>query len=166
MASFHRHHCWLVYFYFYLGFLIAHKCDHSFRSLLTSELLCWAIILLSYTPPSLGSLLLDSSSAVATTSSMATDIAGTPHLYPLFLPLAAHPLKIVQDHYTTAPRWYRQKVGTPAGSGVHLIVVIEGQVVFMKKKGNGYMSSTNLVLVLTNKRGRKFSHSQFLTQTD
>ena len=34
------------------------------------------------------------------------------------------------------------------------------------KIGNGYMYKTNLVLVLTNKRGRKMSHSQFLTQTD
>ena len=34
------------------------------------------------------------------------------------------------------------------------------------KKGSGYMSKTNLVLVLTNKRGRESSHSQFSTQTD
>ena len=33
------------------------------------------------------------------------------------------------------------------------------------KKGNVYMSNTNLVLVLTDKRGRKSSYSQFLTQT-
>ena len=33
-------------------------------------------------------------------------------------------------------------------------------------KVNGYMSKTNLVLVLTNKRGRKSSHSQFSAQTD
>ena len=34
------------------------------------------------------------------------------------------------------------------------------------KKGNGCMSKTNLVLVLTNKRGRISSHSQFSTQID
>ena len=51
--------------------------------------------------PPLGSLLLDSSSAVAMTPSMATDISVTPHLYPLFLLLAAHPSKFVLDHYTT-----------------------------------------------------------------
>ena len=34
------------------------------------------------------------------------------------------------------------------------------------KKSNGYMSRTNLVLVLTKKRGRKSSHDQFSTQTD
>ena len=53
--------------------------------------------------PPLRSLLLDSSSAVATTLSMATDLAATPHLYPLFLTLAAYPSKHFQDHYTTAP---------------------------------------------------------------
>ena len=30
---------------------------------------------------------------------------------------------------TTAPRWYIEKVGAPAGSGVHLFVAIDGQVV-------------------------------------
>ena len=34
------------------------------------------------------------------------------------------------------------------------------------EKGNGYMSKTNLVLILTTKRRRKSSYSQFLTQTD
>ena len=33
-----------------------------------------------------------------------------------------------------------------------------------EKKGNGYMSKSNLELVLTNKRGSKSSHSQFSTQ--
>ena len=38
--------------YFFLkGFLISHECDLSFGSLLTSELLFWAIILSTYTPP-------------------------------------------------------------------------------------------------------------------
>ena len=37
---------------------------------------------------------------------------------------------------------------------------------FPEKKVNGYMSKTDLVLVLTNKRGGKFSHPQFSTQTD
>ena len=46
MVSFHRHHCWLFF-----CFLIANECDHSFGSLHTTELLCWAIILLPYTPP-------------------------------------------------------------------------------------------------------------------
>ena len=44
--------------------------------------------------PPLGSLLLESSSAVAMTPSMATDLAVTPHLYPLFLLLAAHPMTL------------------------------------------------------------------------
>ena len=57
-----------------------------------------------YSTPPLGSLLLDSSSAVAKALLMATDLAATPHLYPLFLLLAAHPSKFVQDHYTTVPR--------------------------------------------------------------
>ena len=41
--------------------------------------------------PPLGSLLLNSSSAVAMTPSMANDLAVTPHLYPIFLLMAAHP---------------------------------------------------------------------------
>ena len=40
--------------------------------------------------PPLGSLLLDSYSAVVTMSPMLKDIAATLYLYPLFLPLAAH----------------------------------------------------------------------------
>ena len=36
---------------FFLGFLIAHECDHLLGSLLTYKLLCWAIILSPYTPP-------------------------------------------------------------------------------------------------------------------
>ena len=56
----------------------------------------------------LRSLPLESSSAVATIPSMATYIAATPHLYPLFFPLVAHLSKFVQDHYTLAPRWYRR----------------------------------------------------------
>ena len=36
---------------FFGCFLIAHECDHSFGSLLTYELLCWAMILLPYNPP-------------------------------------------------------------------------------------------------------------------
>ena len=51
--------------------------------------------------PPLGSLLLDSSSAVAMTPSMTTDLAVTPHLYPLFLLLTAHPSTFVLDHYMT-----------------------------------------------------------------
>ena len=51
MALFHRHHCWLLFFGYFLGFLIAHECDHSFGLLLTSELLFWAIIFSPYTPP-------------------------------------------------------------------------------------------------------------------
>ena len=52
----------------------------------------------------LGSLLLDSSSAVAMTPYMATDIAVTPHLYPLVLLPASHLSKFVLDHYTTVTR--------------------------------------------------------------
>ena len=37
---------------------------------------------------------------------------------------------------------------------------------YPEKKGNGYMSKINLVLALTDKRGRKHLDSQFLTQTD
>ena len=46
----------IVTIWFFFGFLIAHECDHSFGSLLTSEILFWAIILFPYTP--LRSLLL------------------------------------------------------------------------------------------------------------
>ena len=53
--------------------------------------------------PPLGSLLLDSSSAVTMTLSMETDLAVTPYLYTLFLLLASHPSKFVLDHYTTVP---------------------------------------------------------------
>ena len=41
----------IVIFCFSLAFLIAHDCDHSLGLLITYELLCWAIILLPYTPP-------------------------------------------------------------------------------------------------------------------
>ena len=51
--------------------------------------------------PPLRSLLLKSSSTAAMTPSMETDLAVTPHLYPLFLLLADHPSKFVLDHYTT-----------------------------------------------------------------
>ena len=54
--------------------------------------------------PPLGSLLLDFSSAVAMTPLMATDLAVTPHLYPLFLMLETHPSKFVMDRYTTVTR--------------------------------------------------------------
>ena len=47
--------------------------------------------------PPLVSLLLDSSYAVATMPSMATNLAATPHLYTLFFPLAAHSSKIGLD---------------------------------------------------------------------
>ena len=57
--------------------------------------------------PPLGSLLMYSSSAVAMTPSMSTDLAVTPHLYPLFLMLVAQPSKIFLDHYTTVTRWLR-----------------------------------------------------------
>ena len=43
---------WLiVIFCFFWGFLIDHECDHSLGSLLTYELLFWAITLSPYTPP-------------------------------------------------------------------------------------------------------------------
>ena len=41
----------IAIFWFFFFPLIAHDCDLSFGSLLTSELLYWAIILLLYTPP-------------------------------------------------------------------------------------------------------------------
>ena len=41
----------LLLLIFYLGFLIDHECDHSFESLLKSEPIFWAIILVPYTPP-------------------------------------------------------------------------------------------------------------------
>ena len=72
----------------FLGFLIAQEFDNSFGLLTRSVLIFGQIILLRNNPPSLRSLLLDS---VATTPSMATDPAEKPHLYPLFLPLVAHP---------------------------------------------------------------------------
>ena len=120
MVSFHHHCCWLLFYFFIFGFLISHECDHSFGSLLTSKLLSWAIILSPYTPP-LGSLLVDSFSAVATTSPMATDIAATPHLYPLFLMLEGHPSKNFQDRYTMVREWKAIKKVQPSsrsGSGL------------------------------------------------
>ena len=51
MESFHCQCCWLLFFGCFGVFLIAHKCDHSFGLLLTSKLLCWAIILSTHTPP-------------------------------------------------------------------------------------------------------------------
>ena len=95
----------------------------------------------------LRSLLLDSSSAVATTPSMSTDFAATPHLYPLFLSLAAHQSKIVLDHYMTAPSWWHQKVGTPAGSGFHLVVAIDGQVVVHSATKWRKMHVTGILIV-------------------
>ena len=79
--------------------------------------------------PPLGSLLLDLFSAAATTPSMVNDLVETPYLYSLFLPLVAHLSKIVHNHYTKVPCWYHQKMGTPAGSGVHLVVAIDSHVV-------------------------------------
>ena len=38
------------FFGYFLGFPIAHECDHSLELMLTYKLLCWAIILSSYTP--------------------------------------------------------------------------------------------------------------------
>ena len=52
MASFDRQRCWLLFSGVFLVFLIAHECHHSFGLLLAYELLCWAIILPPYTPPS------------------------------------------------------------------------------------------------------------------
>ena len=65
--------------------------------------------------PPLGGLLMDLSSTVAMTPSMATDVAVTPHLYPLFLLLADHPSKSFQDNYTKVLCWYRQKMVKPCG---------------------------------------------------
>ena len=48
MASFHCHRCLLLFFVVFLCFLIAHECEHLLGSLITWEVLCWAIILLLY----------------------------------------------------------------------------------------------------------------------
>ena len=48
MVLFYRHHCWLLYFEVSLSFLLTDDCDRSFRSLLTSELIFWAILLSPY----------------------------------------------------------------------------------------------------------------------
>ena len=48
MASFHRHCYWLLFFVFFLCLIISHKCDHSLGLLITSEVLCWDIILPQY----------------------------------------------------------------------------------------------------------------------
>ena len=83
--------------------------------------------------PPLGSLLLYLSYPVVVTPLMATDLAVTPHLYPLFLLLAAQPSKLVLDNYTTVPRWYLQNMGTPAGSGVHIWKVTRYQPTNMNR---------------------------------
>ena len=41
----------VIFLGYFLGFLIAHECDHSLGSLLTYELIFSAIILSPYTPP-------------------------------------------------------------------------------------------------------------------
>ena len=113
--------------FFFLGFLIAHEYDHSLGSLLTYEVLCWAIILLPYTPPrkpASGLVLCIGVDCIDGNQSF-RDIAP---LSPL-LAAAAHLSKYFQDHYTTTPRWYCHKVGTPSEFGVHLVVAIDGQVV-------------------------------------
>ena len=43
-----RRHCWLLLFVFFLCFLIPHKCNHSLGSLITLEVLFWAIILFTF----------------------------------------------------------------------------------------------------------------------
>ena len=45
MASFHRHHCWLLYFEVFPWFLLTDECNHSFRSLLALEAIFLAIVL-------------------------------------------------------------------------------------------------------------------------
>ena len=50
MALFHCQCCRLLFFLLF-GFLISHECYHTFGTLLTLELLCWAIILSPYPPP-------------------------------------------------------------------------------------------------------------------
>ena len=45
MASFHRHRYWLLFFAVFLCFLVAHKFGHLVGSLITLELIWWAIIL-------------------------------------------------------------------------------------------------------------------------
>ena len=76
------------------------------------------------------SLLLEFSSAVATTLSMANDLALAPHLYPLFFYWRHHTSipssfswwpthqKLARIDNTAAPRWYCQKAETPTGSCV------------------------------------------------
>ena len=44
-------HCFYCFFCFFFGFLIAHECDHSFGSLITSELLCWSDHIFAIYPP-------------------------------------------------------------------------------------------------------------------
>ena len=48
MASFHCHRCWLLYFEVFLWLLPTDECDHLLGSLLTLEVIFWAIILSLY----------------------------------------------------------------------------------------------------------------------
>ena len=48
MSSLHRRRCQLSFFLVYIGFLIDHECEHSFRLLLTSELFCCDLIIAIY----------------------------------------------------------------------------------------------------------------------
>ena len=103
MVFFHRQRCWLLFFELFLGFLVAHECDHSLELLLTYELLFWAIILSPYNPP-----LKPDSGLVLCSGDDAVDgdwsCSDTAPLSPL-LAASGHPSKFVLDHYTTVPRW-------------------------------------------------------------
>ena len=82
---------WNVFFFTYL-FL---------NSLLHNNVL---IAYCRHIPP-LRILRMNSSSAVATTPLMANNLAATPYIYPLFLPLAVHRSKNFHDHYITTACW-------------------------------------------------------------
>ena len=106
MVFFHRQLCWLLFFGLFFGFP---HCPWVWpltiiAAYIQTTLLSDHIVAI-YSP--LGSLLLDLSSTVTMMPLMATDLAVTPHLCPLFLLLAAHPSKFVLDHYMTVTRWYR-----------------------------------------------------------
>ena len=105
MVFFQCQRCWLLLFWLFFGFP---HCSWvwpftRFAAYLQTTFLSDNIVAIY----PIGSLLLDSYFAVAMTPSMATDLAVTPHLYPLFLLLASYLSKFVLDHYTTVTRWLR-----------------------------------------------------------
>ena len=108
----------VIFLGYFLGFLIAHECDRSLEVLLRYELLCWAIILLPYTPPrkpAYGLVLCSGDDTVDGDWSCSETAPLSPILAAGSPPIKICPgslyngdsliVPFVLDHYTTVPRW-------------------------------------------------------------